>query len=139
MDSFTFTTSLRPQYRDLDPNGHVNQAVYASYFEQARADYWDEVIGIRHDKAGVALVKLEIEFGAEITLGEEITVHQRIGELGESSIPIEYQLTTPAGIAATGSVVLISYEREQKAAVPIPAAWRDAIEAYEGHRETDEE
>lgn len=133
MSSFTYETTLRPQYRDLDPNGHVNQAIYASYFEQARADYWDEVIGVRHDRASVALVKSEIEFTAEITLGAHVTVRQRIDPLGESSLPIAYELATEHGTAATGTVVLIAYDRQRRGAKPIPSAWRTAIEAYEGH------
>lgn len=130
---FTYSVELEPQFRDLDPNGHVNQAVYSSYCEQARAKYWEEVIGQRHDHAGLALVKLEIEFNAEITLGDTVTVHQRINELGESSMPIDYEIKTNGETAATGSVVLLSYDTENRKAAPIPDFWREAIVAFEGH------
>lgn len=130
---YTYSIELEPQFRDLDPNGHVNQAIYSSYCEQARAKYWEEVIGQRHDRADVALVKSEFEFSAEITLGQTVTVHQRIGELGESSIPIDYEIRTNGETAATGSVVLLSYDIEKRKAAPIPDLWRDAIVEYEGH------
>ncbi|WP_336037209.1 acyl-CoA thioesterase [Halobacterium yunchengense] len=133
MSAYTYEIELEPQYRDLDPNGHVNQAVYSSYCEQARAKYWEDVIGQRHDRAELALVKLELEYSAEILLGETVTVRQRIGELGESSIPIEYELSTDGETAATGSVVLLSYDREAREPAPIPQEWRDAIVEYEGH------
>lgn len=134
MSEFTYTIELEPQFRDLDPNGHVNQAVYSSYCEQARTKYWEEIIGQRHDRAEVALVKLELEYSAEIMLGETVTVCQRIEELGESSIPIEYELRTNGETAATGSVVLLSYDRENREPVPIPDQWRSAIVKYEGHK-----
>lgn len=130
---FTYSIELEPQFRDLDPNGHVNQAIYSSYCEQARAKYWEEIIGQRHDQADVALVKLEFEFSAEITLGQTVTVHQRINELGESSIPIDYEIQVDGETAATGSVVLLSYDIEEKKATPIPDLWRKAIVEYEGH------
>jgi acyl-CoA thioester hydrolase len=133
MDGYTFSIDIEPQYRDLDPNGHVNQAVYTSYCEQARAAYWEEVIGQRHDRAPVALVSSEFEYTAELTLGETVTVYQRIDDLGESSIPFAYELRTNGGTAATGSVVLLSFDREERRTTPIPKRWRSAIVDYEGH------
>lgn len=133
MAEYTYSIELEPQYRDLDPNGHVNQAVYSSYCEQARTKYWEEVIGQRHDLAEVALVRSEMEFSAEIQLGETVTVSQRIDELGETSIPISYELRTNGETTATSSVVLLSYDRENRAPAPIPDQWRDAIVGYEGH------
>jgi len=134
---FTYSIELEPQFRDLDPNGHVNQAVYSSYCEQARTKYWEEIIGQRHDRADVALVKSEFEFSAEITLGQTVTVYQRINELGESSIPIDYEIRTNGETAATGSVVMLSYDIEERAAKPIPDFWRDAIVEYEGHGDSE--
>ncbi|MFZ8846335.1 MAG: acyl-CoA thioesterase [Candidatus Hydrothermia bacterium] len=34
---------LEVQYRDLDPLGHVNNAVYLSYFEQARVKMFENL------------------------------------------------------------------------------------------------
>lgn len=133
MSAYTYSIELSPQYRDLDPNGHVNQAVYASYCEQARVGYWSDVIGQRHDHAPVVMVSSEMEFSAEITLGETVTVHQRIDPLGDSSIPFAYEVRTDGEPAATGSVVLLSYDREAREPAPIPDDWRDAIVEYEGH------
>ena len=133
MSEYTYNIELAPQYRDLDPNGHVNQAVYASYCEQARAEYWEDVIGQRHDRAEVVIVSSETEYTAEITLGDTVTVHQRIEPLGDSSIPITYEVRTDGESAATSSVVLLSYDRKAREPVPIPGYWRDAIVEYEGH------
>lgn len=135
MTEYTYSIEIEPQYRDLDPNRHVNQAVYSSYCEQARTKYWEEIIGQRHDRAELVLVKLELEYTAEITLGDVVTVNQRIGELGESSIPITYELRTNGETAATGSVVLLSFDRERRKPVPIPEQWRTAIVQHEGHED----
>lgn len=131
-ETFTYFIEVEPQYRDLDPNGHVNHAVYSGYFEQARAKYWDDVIGLRHDRAELALVHLEIDYAAELSLGDRATVAMRIPELGESSMPMDYELRTDEGVAATGSVVLVAYDREAGKPKPIPEDWRRAIVEYEG-------
>lgn len=133
MTEFSFSIELEPQYRDLDPNGHVNQAVYASYCEQARAKYWAEVIGMRHDKAPVAVVRSDMEFHAELTLDHSVTVGQRVKEVGSSSLTFVYELTRNDGVqAATGEVVLLCYDREEKASKRLPRDWRDAISDFEG-------
>ena len=132
-EEFTYAIEVEAQYRDIDSNGHVNQAVYASWFEQARSKYWGEVIGIRHDRAPVALVKQEIEYRRPIGLDESVTIHQRIDPLGETSIPFTYEARVDDDRAATADVVLLSFDREAMEAAPIPEAWREPIEDFEGH------
>lgn len=132
-EEFSFTIEVEAQYRDIDPNGHVNQAVYASWFEQARSKYWSEVIGVRHDRAPVALVKQDIEYRRPITLDEPVVIHQRIEPLGETSIPFTYAARVDGELAAEADVVLLSFDREAMEATAIPDGWRDPIEAFEGH------
>lgn len=132
MSEYTFETSFDPRYRDLDVNGHVNQAVYLSYLEQARTKYWEEVVGIRHDRAPVAIVRQEIEYKAPIVLEQEVTVAQRITEIGETSFQIEYEIRAGETVAATAEVVLLALDRESHEATPIPPEWREPIEEHEG-------
>lgn len=133
MTEFSFSITLKPQYRDLDPNGHVNQAVYASYCEQVRVEYWADVIGLRHDKAPVAVVQSEMTYAAEITLDHTVTVSQRVKELGSSSVIFEYEILRDDGVrAASGEVVLLCYDRDEKSAQPLPPDWREAITKFEG-------
>lgn len=133
MSEFTYQIEVEAQYRDIDPNGHVNQAVYASWFEQARSKYWGEIIGIRHDRAPVALITQEIEYRRPIALDEVVTIRQRIDPLGETSIPLAYDARVGDDLAATAEMVLLSFDREAMEASPIPDAWREAIESHEGH------
>jgi len=132
MSEYTFETSFEPRYPDLDVNGHVNQAVYLSYLEQARTKYWADVIGIRHDRTPVAVVRQEIEYEAPIRIDQEVTVAQRITELGRTSMQIEYEVRADETVAATAEVVLLALDRESQEAIPIPPEWRGPIEAHEG-------
>lgn len=131
MSEYTFETSFDPRYRDLDVNGHVNQAVYLSYLEQARTKYWEEVVGIRHDRAPVAIVRQEIEYKTPIVLEQEVTVAQRITEIGETSFQIEYEIRVDETVAATAEVVLLALDRKSHEATPIPPEWREPIEEHE--------
>jgi acyl-CoA thioester hydrolase len=136
MSGYTFETSFDPRYPDLDVNGHVNQAVYLSYLEQARTKYWEEVIGIRHDRTPVAVVRQEIEYEAPIRIDQEVTVAQRIVDLGRTSMEIEYEVRADGTVAATAEVVLLALDRGSQEAIPIPPEWREPIADHEGLEES---
>lgn len=132
MSEFTFETSFHPQYRDLDPNDHVNQAVYFSYLEQARSRYWNDVLDVRHDRTPLAVVEQEMQYRAPVTLDHEVTVAQRVRKLGRSSLEVDYEVRTQDGVAAVGEVVLVSIDRESGSSTPFPDDVRERIAAHEG-------
>jgi acyl-CoA thioester hydrolase len=132
MDGFRFTLDIPVRYRDLDTNGHVNNATYATYFEQARLDYFEAVIGRPIDD-DMALVHIEIDFRHEVTEADSpVTVGVRVPELGTSSYPMEYELRVGDELAAEAKTVQVYYDRERGKSRPIPEAWRTAFAAYEG-------
>ena len=75
MSEFPFVHRERVRFRDCDPMGHVNNAVYSTYLEQAR-------IGVLGGLQEFILARVEIDFRAELRAGEEIEVHTRCGRVG---------------------------------------------------------
>lgn len=132
MDDYGHATEISTRFRDLDTNRHVNNAVYASYLEQARAEYFADVVGVPLAAAGVAMVELSIEFEAPITLDETVTVHTRVPRLGESSIPMEHVVAGDDGRAATAELTIVAFDSEAEQARPMPDEWREGIERHEG-------
>lgn len=129
-DDFEFETEMRVRFRDIDPMGHVNNALYATYMEQARADYFAEIVGEQLAEVGSVLASLSVEFHEPIEPGETITVAVRVAELGETSIPMDYEVRREDGsVAATAETVQVVYDRETETTKPIPDDWRAAIEA----------
>lgn len=127
----TFTTELPVRFRDIDAMGHVNNAVYATYLEQARTEYYREVLDVTLDEIDSVLASLSLEFDRPITLSEErVTVAVDVPELGTSSIPMEYTIRTDAGVAATGESVQVLFDRETESSVPIPDDWRAVLVDY---------
>ena len=59
---YEFQTTIPVRFRDIDAMGHVNNAVYATYLEQARADYHREIIGESLADVNTVLVSLAIDF-----------------------------------------------------------------------------
>ncbi|RRJ31006.1 acyl-CoA thioesterase [Halocatena pleomorpha] len=125
-----FTTEISVRYRDLDPENHVNNAVYGTYIEQARLGYLDRVLETR-DEYRVVLAHLSIDYQQPVTLSDEsVAVTVRTTELNSSSIPMEFELRTSSGVVATGESVMVTVDDDGEPR-PIPTAWRDRISSFE--------
>jgi acyl-CoA thioester hydrolase len=130
MSDFSFTTDIQIRYRDLDTQNHVNNAVYGTYLEQARAEYVKHVLDEALDECPVVLAHVSIDYRAPVTLADEsVSVTIRTLDLGESSLPMEYEIRTGNGIAATAESVMVTID-ENGDSRPIPEEWRDRIETY---------
>ena len=125
-----FTVPVEVRFRDIDSMGHVNNAVYATYLEQARSHYYSDIIGIRLDRVRTVLARMEIEYRRPIDLGEETTVALWTSELGESSIDMAYELRAGGEIAAVAETVQVVVDEGGTEARPIPDEWRDRIERH---------
>jgi acyl-CoA thioester hydrolase len=131
MSDFSFTTDIQIRYRDLDTQNHVNNAVYGTYLEQARAAYIEHVLSKALDHCPVVLAHISIDYRSPVTLSDEsVSVAVRVFDLGTSSIPMEYEVRTEDGVAATAESVLVTID-ENGNSRSIPEAWCDRIETYE--------
>jgi acyl-CoA thioester hydrolase len=133
MAGFNYEMAVDVRFRDVDAMGHVNNAVYSTYMEQARIEYLEHVVGegIFGD-VGVVIADLHVDFARPIDYGESVVVGVRAGELGASSIPVEHEIRADGVVAATAEGVLVTYDSEAEEAIPVPDEWRDRIRAHEG-------
>ncbi|WP_134669825.1 acyl-CoA thioesterase [Halorussus marinus] len=132
MTDYSFETQIDVRFRDLDAMGHVNNAVYATYMEEARTAYFAAVVDRNLSETPSVLANLELQFRQSVTLGDDLTVAVRVPELGESSIPMEYEMRVDGEVAATGEAVQVVIDPDTESSRPIPEEWREKIEAYEG-------
>jgi acyl-CoA thioester hydrolase len=114
-----YVVPIEVSWRDLDAIGHVNNAVYFSYFEWARTKYWFDFTGRRGTRnLDFIVAHAECDFRRELTLAEQIETCVRIGEIRNSSFDFENEIRVRDGgeVAATGKVtaVLYSWQRNEK-------------------------
>ncbi len=137
MTDFHFYHLIEVRYGDLDPQGHVNNAKYLTYLEQARVFYWKQLKlckGGSFLDIGVFLADVQLTFKKAIQLGDPIRVGVRISRLGNKSIECEYSIedARDASVFATGTSVLVAYDYQNHRSVPIPEEWCKAIQQFEG-------
>lgn len=119
-------------FRDLDFFGHVNNAVYFTYFEWARAIYWFDVTGENGPGAiGFIVARAECDFRRQIGM-EPIEIAVRVAAMRNTSLDFEYEIRQDRGqqLAATGRVVVVLYDWEKQSKTAISDDLRRRIEAH---------
>jgi acyl-CoA thioester hydrolase len=138
MLDYRFLHPVEVRYADLDPQGHLNNAKYLTYFEQARLYYWREVGLFPGDQSftesGVIIADVHISYEAPVFWGEPIKVGVRTVDIGEKSFTVEQCVLNGSlkRVHATGTVVLVAYDYSKRETMRVPDEWRDRLRRYEG-------
>ena len=135
-DAFRHRTRLEVRLGDLDPFGHVNNAVIATYVEQGRVLYLRDVLGTGADPVSMPfiLARLEIDYLAQILFTDPVEVLSRVDWIGRSSVHMSHLLTGREGRElARSEAVLVTFDYTIEKPMPVPDAWRVTMAAYEGH------
>lgn len=132
---FNFYQPIIVRYRDLDPQGHVNNAVYLTYLESARLGYY-QAIGIwKHEESpqtGMVVAHNQIDYLAPIFLGESVRVGLRTDDMGRKSLRMSFQIEKEDGrVVARGASVMVAYDNATECSILIPADWREKITQFE--------
>lgn len=133
-DAYRLSTTIEVRWRDLDALNHVNNAVYFTYLEQARVRYLRELGLVPDAPSGIGFILAEAHcrYKSPLTLGEHVTVHIRVSELGRSSFVFEYRMEGEDGrLAAEARTAQVCYDYEEQHPMPIPDEWRDTIVNFE--------
>ncbi len=139
MAGYRFFHPIEVRYGDLDPQGHVNNAKFLTYFEQARVQYWTELGFFSKDQSfmeiGVIVADIHIRYQEPVKWGDPIKAGARTVKLGTKSLTLEQCVADTSGsrIHAAGTVVLVAYAYMKHQTMRIPDAWRRRIAEFEGH------
>ena len=120
----------RVRFRDLDAMGHVNNAVFLTYIESARAAFLVD-LGVATGPVDMSIIvaRIEIDFRAPVNFGEEVEVAVEARRFGEKSFDLGYVLHVSGRVVAEAVSVLVGYDYERVETVSIPDAWKEKLAA----------
>ena len=122
---------LEVRFRDCDPLGHVNNAVYLTYLEQARFAHWRAVWGFNFEglpsnAPGVILARAEIDYRRPARYGDVLEVRISLDRIGRTSFTYLYEVVDQAGaVVAEAKSVQVMYDY----AAGTPVALSDEMKA----------
>jgi acyl-CoA thioester hydrolase len=132
-DDFRHRTRIEVRFRDIDSFGHVNNAVIASYVEQARVRYLRDVVGVDPiGKMPLILGMLKIDYLSPVFIEDDVQIGSRVDWIGNTSIAMSHLLTAADRELARSSSILVAYDYQRARPMPVPADWRAVFAAHEG-------
>jgi acyl-CoA thioester hydrolase len=131
---FRVRCPVEVRFRDCDPMGHVNNAVYLTYLELARFAYWKAAeIGRLAGEVSYIIARVEIDFRAPAATGQILDVAIAVTGLGRTSFRMAYEIRDEEGrLVATAKSVQVAYDYAAGKTVPLPDAIKQRIAEFEG-------
>ena len=130
MDGFPFVHRERVRLRDVDAFQHVNNAVYLTFLEEARAAYLAHLgLATTIDETTLILARVEIDYRSSATAGDEIAIGVRPARLGHKSFGLDFELRTEGRLVAEASAVLVGFDYGRGETIAIPNDWRRSLAA----------
>ena len=124
MSRFPFVYRETVRFRDLDAMGHVNNAVYSTYLEQARIAFLEPGGA---EIASMILARLEIDFRSPLSLGETVEIELTPTRVGTKSFELAYEMRSGERVVAEAKTVLVAYDYERNESKPLPDEWRKLL------------
>jgi acyl-CoA thioester hydrolase len=126
---------VEPRFRDMDAMGHVNNAVYVTYLEVARQEYWARFrTAADYSKVPFVVARVQIDFRSSVQVGEVVRVYLRPRYVSTSSFAMEYALHDlgTGRLVAIAETVLVTYDWDHQRSMPVPDWLRSGLESVEG-------
>lgn len=128
-----FSHRIEVRFRDCDPLGHVNNAAYLTYLEQARLFYWRSLWGFGLDATtaspGVIMARAEIDYRLPAHYGQTLEVRIDLAAIGKTSFTYDYEIVDEQErVMASARTVQVMYDYQRARPVPIPAEIREKMQ-----------
>ncbi len=128
--NYPYIVPVTVSFRDLDALGHVNNAVYLMYLEQARIGYGLQLVG-GTDVSDLTFILAEatVSYLRPAHFGDELAIGVRIGEIGTKSFVMDYGIRRQADgeLIARGRTVQVWYNYRLQRSEPVPDEFRAAV------------
>ena len=120
---------IQVRLTDIDILGHVNNAIYLSYFEMTRIHYFNLLVGPNWDwmENGVVLVHNEVQYHQPIFLADAPEIHMFCNKIGNKCFTLSYEIHVNGQLKTTGSSTLVGFNSNQQKSIEIPALMRESL------------
>ena len=128
-----FRHRIRVRYHECDPQGHVFNANYLTYFDILVTELWREVGGygdMLDDGVDMVVAEARIRYLASLGFDDEADLVVRAVKLGNTSMTSELAIERGGEAVAEGELRHVFVSRDTPGAIPIPEPIRAGLERY---------
>ena len=127
---------IQVRFSDVDVMGHVNNAVYLSYFETARMHYFNQLIGEDWDwvKNGIILLKNEVQYIKPVLMNDSPVITISVDHIGNKSFTLGYNLKVSGESKCIGASTLVAFDNSKQKTISIPDVMRSKLETLKSEQ-----
>lgn len=122
---------ITPRFCELDGLGHINNAVFLEWFEEARIPLFKIFTpDLCVEKWRLIIARNEIDYLSPVNIGDKVTIKTSLVKIGISSMTIKHECFANGTKAAEAQTVMIHYNYAENKSVPIPSEEREKLNSY---------
>ncbi len=120
LEDFPYRLTDNVRFADLDPNQHVNNAVYATYFETGRVTLMkDRSFGLMPPGLSWIMVRLDIHFRAELRWPGTIELGLGVKQFGRTSVTFDQVVFSETKCVASAQSVTVLIDTVSRKPMPL--------------------
>ena len=118
------------RYADTDRQGHVNNAVFATFFETGRVEFlYDPAAPLHAPDGAFVIARVAVDFVDEVRWPGKVDIGTRVASIGRSSIKLEQALFQDGRHVASAESVIVHVDTGDRKSRPLPQTTVAALEA----------
>ncbi|MGW8325925.1 MAG: acyl-CoA thioesterase [Desulfobacterales bacterium] len=129
-----FSTNIEVRFRDLDAIGHVNNAVFFTYFEEGRKHFSKKVFEVSDvSDFNFIMAHIQCDFIKPIQFNDRVILQMWVKDIGTKSFSFEYRLvdlSDEAMVYATGKSIQVCYDYQKNRSIEVSAKMRERLTWY---------
>lgn len=134
--TYRFRAAIPVRWSDYDRLGHINNAKYFTYLEQARIDYFKEVSQWPWDLYSMVIAHISMDYATPILPGEQPIVCIKLTQMGTKSFRLDNLIVSDTTdeesvLYAHAETVLVSLAAQSGQAIAVPEPMRSRMLAFD--------
>ena len=115
---FYFTHKLQTRFRDIDGFNHVNNAVFLSYFEDARKIFFKRW-NVNMSNRSLIVAAVKVDYYYQLKHPSNLVLGQKISRLGQKSFDISALLFCDNKLISSSITTIVCYNFEINKSIPL--------------------
>ena len=130
LDDFAGQAYDKLRYGDTDRQGHVNNAVFATFMETGRVELiFNAEAPLLDAGFSFVLAKLDIDYVAEVLWPGTVEIGTRVTRVGRSSVTMQQAVFQKGKLCASAETVVVHFDQTTRKSQAFSQGQRQRLEA----------
>ena len=126
-----YKIDIHPRFKDTDALGHINNASFITWIEEARRPVFKEFNSdLSIEKWNLIIARIEMDFVAQCYYGKKVTIDSFVEKIGTSSLILCHELFQEKTKVARGKSILVHFDYNKNKSIPIPEEIKQSLQKH---------